>query len=166
MRSQSSKCSKNANTYSETEMGFRDMHMHINMTRHMHIAKERKKSLVWTVFFAVSAAGYGGIWRDTAGYGGIPGDTGRYREIPGDTRYGRRRADTGTDTGRYGEIRGDARRCKEIRGDTVRYCRDTSRYRKKTVRTRAKERKQTTQGRDGRTARRHHTGILRRGVWC
>ena len=29
-----------------------------------------------------------------------------------------------------------------------------------------KERKQTTQGRDGRTARRHHTGILRRGVWC
>ena len=28
-----------------------------------------------------------------------------------------------------------------------------------------KERKQTTQGRDGRTARRHHTGILRRGVW-
>ena len=27
-----------------------------------------------------------------------------------------------------------------------------------------KERKQTTQGRDGRTARRHHTGILRRGV--
>merc|ERR1712086_476778 len=23
-----------------------------------------------------------------------------------------------------------------------------------------------TQGRDGRTARRHHTGILRRGVWC
>ena len=31
---------------------------------------------------------------------------------------------------------------------------------------RKKERKQTTQGRDGRTARRHHTGILRRGVWC
>ena len=30
----------------------------------------------------------------------------------------------------------------------------------------AKERKQRTQGRDGRTARRHHTGILRRGVWC
>ena len=30
-----------------------------------------------------------------------------------------------------------------------------------------KERKQTSQGRDGRTARRHHTGILRReGVWC
>ena len=29
-----------------------------------------------------------------------------------------------------------------------------------------KERKRTTQGRDGRTARRHHTGILRRGVWC
>ena len=29
-------------------------------------------------------------------------------------------------------------RCKEIRGDTVRYCRDTSRYRKKTVRTRAR----------------------------
>ena len=29
---------------------------------------------------------------------------------------------------------------------------------------RKKERKQTTQGRDGRTARRHHTGILRRGV--
>ena len=28
----------------------------------------------------------------------------------------------------------------------------------------AKERKQTTQGRDGRTARRHDTGILRRGV--
>ena len=27
-----------------------------------------------------------------------------------------------------------------------------------------KERKPTTQGRDGRTARRHHTGILRRGV--
>ena len=31
---------------------------------------------------------------------------------------------------------------------------------------RKKERKHTTQGRDGRTARRHHTGILRRGVWC
>ena len=31
---------------------------------------------------------------------------------------------------------------------------------------RKKERKQTAQGRDGRTARRHHTGILRRGVWC
>ena len=32
---------------------------------------------------------------------------------------------------------------------------------------RQKERKKTeTQGRDGRTARRHHTGILRRGVWC
>ena len=30
----------------------------------------------------------------------------------------------------------------------------------------SKERKRTTQGRDGRTARRHHTGILRRGVWC
>ena len=30
-----------------------------------------------------------------------------------------------------------------------------------------KERKKThNQGRDGRTARRHHTGILRRGVWC
>ena len=31
-----------------------------------------------------------------------------------------------------------------------------------------KERKKTTEGRDGRTtARRHHTGILRRGgVWC
>merc|ERR1712070_771403 len=29
-----------------------------------------------------------------------------------------------------------------------------------------KERKRRTQGRDGRTARRHHTGILRRGVWC
>merc|ERR1712185_332544 len=29
-----------------------------------------------------------------------------------------------------------------------------------------KERKQTTQGRDGRTARRHHTGILRRGAGC
>ena len=28
------------------------------------------------------------------------------------------------------------------------------------------KRKRTTQGRDGRTARRHHTGILRRGVWC
>ena len=27
-----------------------------------------------------------------------------------------------------------------------------------------KERTETTQGRDGRTARRHHTGILRRGV--
>ena len=27
-----------------------------------------------------------------------------------------------------------------------------------------KERKQTTQGRDGRTARRHHTGILRTGI--
>ena len=26
-----------------------------------------------------------------------------------------------------------------------------------------KERKQTTQGRDGRTVHRHHTGILRRG---
>ena len=34
------------------------------------------------------------------------------------------------------------------------------------VHERKKERKQTTQGRDGRTARRHHTGILRRGVWC
>ena len=31
---------------------------------------------------------------------------------------------------------------------------------------RKKERKQTTLGRVGRTARRHHTGILRRGVWC
>ena len=81
-------------------------------------------SLVWTVFFAVSAAGYGGIWRE------IPGDTGRYLEIPGDTRRYEIRADTGR-TGRYGEIRGDARRCKEIRGDTVRYWRDTSRYRKK-----------------------------------
>ena len=99
--------------------------------------------LVWPILFVVKffsryprdMAGYGGI------YGGIPRDTG-YREIPGDTRYGRIRADTG----RYGEIRGDAMRCKEIRGDTVRYCRDTSRYRKKTVRTRAKERKQTTQG--------------------
>jgi len=28
------------------------------------------------------------------------------------------------------------------------------------------ERKRTSQGRDGRTARRHHTGILKRGVWC
>ena len=34
------------------------------------------------------------------------------------------------------------------------------------AREKKKERKQTTQGRDGRTARRHHTGILRRGVWC
>ena len=34
------------------------------------------------------------------------------------------------------------------------------------VPSKKKERKQTTQGRDGRTARRHHTGILRRGVWC
>ena len=34
------------------------------------------------------------------------------------------------------------------------------------LRKRKKERKHTTQGRDGRTARRHHTGILRRGVWC
>ena len=31
---------------------------------------------------------------------------------------------------------------------------------------RKKERKRKAQGRDGRTARRHHTGILRRGVWC
>jgi len=31
---------------------------------------------------------------------------------------------------------------------------------------RKKERKQISQGRDGRTARRHHTGILRREVWC
>ena len=75
------------------------------------------------ILFAVSAAGYGGIWRDMAGY----------REIPGDTR----RYEIRADTGRYGQIRGDARRCKEIRGDTVRYGRDTSRYRKKTVRTRA-----------------------------
>ena len=29
-----------------------------------------------------------------------------------------------------------------------------------------KKKRKTTQGRDGRTARRHHTGILRRGVWC
>ena len=29
-----------------------------------------------------------------------------------------------------------------------------------------KRKKKTTQGRDGRTARRHHTGILRRGAWC
>ena len=29
-----------------------------------------------------------------------------------------------------------------------------------------REPRETTQGRDGRTARRHHTGILRRGVWC
>ena len=36
----------------------------------------QRTSLVWTILFAVSAAGYGGIWRDT----------GRYREIPGDTR--------------------------------------------------------------------------------
>ena len=35
-------------------------------------------SLVWPIFFAVSAAGYGGIWRDMAGYGGIPGDTRGY----------------------------------------------------------------------------------------
>ena len=35
-----------------------------------------------------------------------------------------------------------------------------------TGRASQKERKQTAQGRDGRTARRHHTGILRRGVWC
>ena len=34
------------------------------------------------------------------------------------------------------------------------------------VRASPKERKRTPQGRDGRTARRHHTGILRRGVWC
>ena len=39
-------------------------------------------------------------------------------------------------------------------------------WEKDRVPTCAKERKQTTQGRDGRTARRHHTGILRRGVWC
>jgi len=70
-------------------------------------------------------AGYGGIWRDMAGYGGIPGDTGRYWEIPGDTRYGQIRADA------MREIRADASRCKEIRGDTVRYWRDASRYRKK-----------------------------------
>ena len=91
------------------------------------IAPSPSSSLVWTVFFAVSAAGYGGIWRDMAGYREIPGDTGRYREIPGDTRRYEIRADTGRD----GEIRGDARRCKEIRGDTVRYWRDTSRCRKK-----------------------------------
>ena len=30
---------------------------------------------------------------------------------------------------------------------------------------RKKERKQTTQERDGRTTRRHHTGILKRGSW-
>ena len=83
MRSQSSKCSKNANTYSETEMGFRDMHMHINMTRHMHIAKERKRIPGVDGFFRGIR---GGIWRDLAGYGGIWRDTGRYREIPGDTR--------------------------------------------------------------------------------
>merc|ERR1711967_228542 len=35
-----------------------------------------------------------------------------------------------------------------------------------TLPSKKKERKRTTQGRDGRTARRHHTGILRRGVWC
>ena len=35
-----------------------------------------ERCLGWPVLFAVSAAGYGGIWRDT----------GRYREIPGDTR--------------------------------------------------------------------------------
>ena len=33
-----------------------------------------------------------------------------------------------------------------------------------TPNSRKKERKPTTQGRDGRTARRHHTGILRREV--
>ena len=38
-------------------------------------------SLVWPVSFAVSAAGYGGIWRDVAGYGGIWRDTGRYTRI-------------------------------------------------------------------------------------
>ena len=30
----------------------------------------------------------------------------------------------------------------------------------------AERKKENGQGRDGRTARRHHTGILRRGVWC
>ena len=59
-----------------------------------------------TVFFAVSAAGYGGIWRDMAGYREIPGDTGRYQEIRDTGGYGRIRADTG----RYGEIRGDTGR--------------------------------------------------------
>ena len=42
---------------------------------------DRHLSLVWTIFFAVSAAGYGGIWRDMAGYREIPGDTRRYTWI-------------------------------------------------------------------------------------
>ena len=74
-------------------------------------------SLVWTIFFAVSAAGYGGIWRDTGRYREIPRDTRRYL-IPGDTRYGQIRADTGE--------RADAR---DARRYTVRYWRDTSRSR-------------------------------------
>ena len=65
-------------------------------------------------FSAVSAAGYGGIWRDT----------GRYREIPGDTgRYEIR-----ADTGRYGQIRGDTGRCDEMQGDTGRYGQILQRY--------------------------------------
>ena len=46
-----------------------------------------RTSLVWTIFFKVSAARYGGIPRDTAGYCGILGDTGRCREIRDTGRY-------------------------------------------------------------------------------
>jgi len=35
----------------------------------------QERSLVWTILFAVSAAGYGGIWRDTVRYGEIHQDT-------------------------------------------------------------------------------------------
>ena len=59
-------------------------------------------SLVWTVFFAVSAAGYGGIWRDTGRYREIPEDTGRYREI--------------RDTGGYGAFPGGFGRVPDRRG--------------------------------------------------
>ena len=48
----------------------------------------RQGSTTTRFFFAVSAAGYGGIPGDTAGFRGIPGDTGRCGEMPEDAgRY-------------------------------------------------------------------------------
>ena len=48
-------------------------------------------------------------------------------------------------------------------GEEKCYCGVALRLRmKEDSQERKKERKQTTQGRDGRTARRHHTGILKR----
>ena len=78
------------------------------------VVVEVLRSLVWTV----SAAGYGGIWRDMAGYREILGDTGRYQEIRDTGRYGH--------TGGYGEMRGDARRYGEIQSDIGEIHQDTA----------------------------------------